>query len=170
MAYQPVELVTALPLYPARRQPTRPGADASQRPHHDAAGWTLARRGVDLRVVGRLSRDADRGVSAAPHDRSPRVAIPLRGLAGGAGWLFCVVVFFHLVCLDWLLFRAQSLEQVALMGQAMFGNLHLADAIALQPLWWQFLSTVSLLTVIHVLQCARKNLLVVFEWPFLLRW
>jgi D-alanyl-lipoteichoic acid acyltransferase DltB (MBOAT superfamily) len=44
--------------------------------------------------------------------------------SGAITWLFQVIVFFHVVCLGWLLFRAQSLSQAGQMVRALFFNVH----------------------------------------------
>ena len=56
LAHQPVHLAARLPLHPARRQPRLGVAQTHRNLHdHDGARRAVARRGVDVRAVGRLS-------------------------------------------------------------------------------------------------------------------
>jgi alginate O-acetyltransferase complex protein AlgI len=52
----------------------------------------------------------------------------------GRGWrLIKTVIFFHLVVLGWLLFRAQSIEQAGVMLLAIFTDFHGIDFIQMLP-------------------------------------
>ena len=73
--------------------------DLPQPDAHDAARRALARRGVDVRALGRVPRRRADGRARA---RRPAAARPA---------LVAVVVTFHLVVLGWILFRSPSLEQ-----------------------------------------------------------
>ncbi|CAA9332689.1 MAG: Probable poly(beta-D-mannuronate) O-acetylase, partial [uncultured Gemmatimonadaceae bacterium] len=56
LAHLALHLAARLPLHPARRQPRHHRAHLRQPHAHDAPGRALARRGVDLRGVGRAAR------------------------------------------------------------------------------------------------------------------
>ena len=56
MAHHALALPARLPLHPARRQPEGAGADVREPHDHDDARRPVARRGVDLRAVGRAAR------------------------------------------------------------------------------------------------------------------
>ena len=56
LAHQPVDLAARLPVHPARRQPRPRLADATQPADHDGPRRAVARRGVDVRAVGRFTR------------------------------------------------------------------------------------------------------------------
>ena len=58
LAHQPVHVAARLPLHPARREPRDGRAHAPQPAHHDGPRRALARRGVDVRPVGRVPRTA----------------------------------------------------------------------------------------------------------------
>ena len=62
----PLHLAARLPLHPARRQPRPAACDLPQPDAHDAARRPLARRGVDLRGLGRAPRRAPRAASRDP--------------------------------------------------------------------------------------------------------
>jgi alginate O-acetyltransferase complex protein AlgI len=49
-------------------------------------------------------------------------------------WLFRVVLMFHLVCIGWLMFRANSLEQIQKMLLALLTDWHFSRELW-QPLW-----------------------------------
>ena len=100
LAHDAVALAARLPLHPARRQPRRAAADLPQPDAHDAARRPLARRGLDVRGLGRHPRQAlsrrALGARALPRlARCPR----------WVGWL----VTFNVVCLAWVFFRAPDL-------------------------------------------------------------
>ena len=99
-----------------------------------------------------------------------RIPAPRSEAAARAWWVLRVVFFFHLVCLGWLLFRAQSVGQAVAMVEGLLFNVRLADLAVFAPMWWQLVAVVSILFAVQCLQHVRKNLLVVFEWPFLARW
>ena len=77
LAHHAVALAARLPLHPARRQPRRPLADAAQPDAHDAARRPVARRGLDVRAVGRAARRRCCASSTSPASGAwtrPRVA------------------------------------------------------------------------------------------------
>lgn len=67
--------------------------------------------------------------------------------------LIKILFFFHLVCLGWLLFRAESLNQVYEMCRALFFNFNFFAGIGLKAL----LSTIWLLLVIEYFSFKRNN-------------
>ena len=75
LAHQPVDVAARLPVQAARRQPGRPLGDQPQPADHDGARRPVARGGVVVRAVGRLSGRA--GWS--------RIAATRRGAACGRG-------------------------------------------------------------------------------------
>src|SRR5260370_31367936 len=66
-------MVARLPVYPARRQPSRRSAHSPLADGDDVARRPLARRELDVRGVGRIAR-----VISLDRTRAPR---PLRGLS-----------------------------------------------------------------------------------------
>ncbi len=73
-----------------------------------------------------------------------------------------VLVFFHLVVLGWLLFRATSLAQVVAMLGALFTSLNpTALAAAITP----FLLIVSPLFLVQILQARRRDLMALYQLP-----
>ena len=76
LAHDAVALAARLPLHPARRQPRRPVEDLPQPDAHDAARRPVARRGVDVRGVGRHPRRRPRRRAAAGATAAPRSVCP----------------------------------------------------------------------------------------------
>ena len=74
----PVELAARLSLHPARRQPPRPGAHLWRADGHDAARRAVARRGLDVRRLGRAPRPLPRGRALAARAGSAAGARALR--------------------------------------------------------------------------------------------
>ena len=107
LAHDVVALAARLPLHPTRWQPTGRAGDLPQPHDHDAARRPVARGGMDLRRVGRDSRrravvralPAARARSARASNRRPT---PCGVASAGA----CVT--FHIVCLAWVFFRAET--------------------------------------------------------------
>jgi D-alanyl-lipoteichoic acid acyltransferase DltB (MBOAT superfamily) len=75
-------------------------------------------------------------------------------------WLFQVIVFFHVVCLGWLLFRAQSLSQAARMVHALFFNVHGGRPSGLPML----VVVLAPLVLIEGFQFVDGDLLVPLRW------
>ena len=79
-----------------------------------------------------------------------------------------VFFFFNLVCLGWLLFRANSLGQAWQMLRDIVINFHIADAglyLALR----MFIGCTWFLVIIQIFQFIKKDLLVVFKWHWALQ-
>ncbi|MBI2118106.1 MAG: MBOAT family protein [Elusimicrobia bacterium] len=80
-----------------------------------------------------------------------------------------VVFFFHLVCFGWLFFRAGSAAQVYEMLKAMIYNFDLSlPAIRYESVQLIFYS--APLLFMHIIQKMKNNLMVLFDWPPLIRW
>ena len=94
-------LAAGLPLHPARRQPEGRGAHLRQPGHRDAARRPVARRGLELRRLGRHPRRlAGRG--SARMGKRPLYAF----LSGACGRRSTFVV----VLVAWVFFRADDLQ------------------------------------------------------------
>lgn len=79
------------------------------------------------------------------------------------------VVFFHLVCLGWLFFRAESLAQIGTMLSALFTNFVWPDQIILENLLSAILFFGGFMMVIEWFQFRANDLYVVLKWPVALR-
>ena len=103
LAHDALALAPRLPLHPARRQPARSADDVSQPDADDADRRPLARRGVDLRRLGRSPRPGPRlerwWHGAARAGDAPRSTRSL--------WLARIATF-HFVCFAWIFFRSDS--------------------------------------------------------------
>jgi len=90
--------------------------------------------------------------------------------AGGSsqGWFIVkVIIFFHLVVLGWLLFRAQSLTQVGEMLRALIFNFHVNEQNGF--LFLKFIAIISLLFVIQIGQYKTKDLLFLYHRHWLVK-
>src|SRR5512138_970181 len=83
MAYFALDRFARLSVHPARRKPERYGGDLSKPDDYDAPRRPLARRVVDVRVLGRISRPVAialprlwRGLGLASSDGSPSRHVP----------------------------------------------------------------------------------------------
>ena len=82
-------------------------------------------------------------------------------------WFFIrVIFFFHLTCVGWLLFRANSLTQAIEMFKSIFSNFYFTGYMSiLIPL----LFYLWLLWLIQIFQFRTKNLFFIFNTPFWIR-
>ena len=109
VAHQPVEFFPRLRLHPARRQSRVAVADAAEPDDHDAAVRPLARRRLDFRPVGRISRPDVHRVRLPVAQRAAGEWVSAR--KGALAYTLKCLVFFQFVCLGWLLFRSDSVTQ-----------------------------------------------------------
>ncbi|MDD5070549.1 MAG: MBOAT family protein [Candidatus Omnitrophica bacterium] len=75
------------------------------------------------------------------------------------------LIFFHLTCLGWLLFRCESLTQIVIMSKKLFGDFSFSSGISIIPLvffsWF--------LILIEIFQYKKNDLLFVLKLPVFLR-
>ncbi len=83
-----------------------------------------------------------------------------------AAVFFETAFFFHVVCIGWLIFRAQSVQQVVLMGKALFTNWQWHDVPASWPLFVQMLSYSAVLLGIQMYQYMKHDLMAVYKLPW----
>ncbi len=81
--------------------------------------------------------------------------------------VFKVIVFFHLIILGWLLFRAQSLDQITHMLQAVLFNFRVQDQDV--SLWLKLAGFVAPLLAIQVWQFKTNDLMVLYKQHWLLK-
>ncbi|HPA78106.1 MAG TPA: MBOAT family O-acyltransferase [Kiritimatiellia bacterium] len=79
------------------------------------------------------------------------------------------VAFFHLVCLGWLLFRAESLHQIGAMLSALFTCFVWPSQLVLEHLVAAILFFGGLMMVIEWFQFRSSDLYVVLKWPLPVR-
>ncbi|MGD9873492.1 MAG: MBOAT family protein [Kiritimatiellia bacterium] len=77
--------------------------------------------------------------------------------------------FFHLVCLGWLLFRAESLSQIGSMLSALFTNFVWPDQAVLTNLLAAIFFFGGLMMIIEWFQFRTSDLYVVLKWPVAVR-
>lgn len=80
-----------------------------------------------------------------------------------------VVVFFHLVCLGWLLFRAQSLQQVGDMLSALVSGWTLTALAIKLPALQAFAACALLFACVQLVQWVTQDLKFVLRMPVPLR-
>lgn len=112
------------------------------------AAWTFAIWGVFHGALLALHR--------AAHPILSRVT--LSGIAERVWRGACVIFFFHLVCLGWLIFRSQSLSQAAGMAGKIFTDFA-APAAEWNPAVWLVLGTVWILLAVQWLQAHKDDLM-----------
>jgi len=118
------------------------------------AAWTFiiwgAYHGV-LLIIHRLLRQF---LSKIPTFKNPLIEKMV--------YLLRVIFFFNLICLGWLIFRAESLLQIREMLRAVFFNLHFMLPVDII----KFIFFVWLLIVVQVIQFTKKDLLVIYKSSF----
>ena len=77
-----------------------------------------------------------------------------------------VLTFFHLVCIGWLFFRANSLHQALSMLKALFLKFHFLNQINL-PMTYLILGMFFL--YVQILQFIKKDQMAVLKLPALVR-
>ncbi len=97
-----------------------------------------------------------------------RIHSPRNGLAARVWRLIRIIFFFHLICLGWLIFRAQSLTQIVSILQGIFGNFQLITGWE-NLIRTRFIMFVWLLLAIQYLQYRKDDLLAVLKLPALIR-
>lgn len=80
------------------------------------------------------------------------------------------VVTFHLICLGWLIFRAESFAQAWGMTKSIFSNFNIAHGIGIRSTALKIFSLVWLLGLLEVFQHRKNDLFVVFKWPASIRY
>ena len=125
------------------------------------AAWTFVGWGAYqglLLIVHRL---------ITPNRKKTAPAKP--GWATGAFKPLRIIFFFHLVCLGWLLFRANSLAQVIEMLKAVCFNFVANPDEPVLSYARMFLFYVGPLVLIETFQLRRKNPCAILEIPAILR-
>jgi len=79
-------------------------------------------------------------------------------------WFFLrVVFFFHLVCIGWLLFRAQSMGQAYKMLHGLILNFQILPGLGIRLMSANLIFFVGLLVAVEVFQFMNKDQMVVFK-------
>lgn len=72
-----------------------------------------------------------------------------------------LISFFHLVCLGWLIFRAQSISQLCYMIQSLFFNFHFFHFISLKLSYLQIGFFLWVLIFVQLFQYWKNDLMIV---------
>jgi len=121
------------------------------------AAWTFvlwgAYQGV-LLIIHRLSQPV-----------LAKIPSPKNFFINKIWFLARVIFFFHITCLGWLIFRAQSLKQVFDMLKALFGNFIISGSLTLLPSLSTLLYYLWLLLLIEYVCYKKNDFYAVFRWP-----
>ncbi|MBU0755762.1 MAG: MBOAT family protein, partial [Planctomycetes bacterium] len=78
-------------------------------------------------------------------------------------------LFFQLVCLGWLFFRARSLEQVYDMLAGIFTNFVPEEGSLALAMLKELVFSTTLLLIVQIIQYAKNDLSVVYKSPLMVR-
>jgi alginate O-acetyltransferase complex protein AlgI len=120
------------------------------------AKWTFVVWGAYHGLLLILHRLAGPLLESLPKPRGAffqKVVFPLK-----------VFSFFHLVCLGWLFFRAESFSQAQKMLSAILTNFRLEDPVAAGQSLCTFVFLTGLLLAVQYFQYMKKDLLVVLKF------
>jgi D-alanyl-lipoteichoic acid acyltransferase DltB (MBOAT superfamily) len=80
-----------------------------------------------------------------------------------------IIFFFHVICLGWLLFRAQSLQQIGQMLQGLVSNFHVSSGIESLPGGFKSMQIIWVLLIIQIVQFVKKDNMFIFKKHWLLQ-
>jgi len=80
-----------------------------------------------------------------------------------------VVFFFHVTCLGWLIFRAQSVEQILIMLQALIFHWQDITLYKFFDLLNMLNPYVPIIIFVQILQYWKKDLMIIYKLPMFLR-
>jgi D-alanyl-lipoteichoic acid acyltransferase DltB (MBOAT superfamily) len=92
-----------------------------------------------------------------------RLPSPRSAPARTAGLVLRVILFFQLVCLGWLIFRAQSVTQVLEMLNAIFFRFDPGHVRGVLPMLLNILFIIGLLLPVQLFQYVRDDLLAMYR-------
>ena len=79
-------------------------------------------------------------------------------------WYFLrIIFFFHLVCIGWLFFRAQSMEQVYKMLHGLIFNFKILPGLGMRLISEKLIFFLGMLIIAEIFQFVSKDQLVVFK-------
>ena len=85
-------------------------------------------------------------------------------------WLFVkIVFFFNIVCLGWLIFRAQSMTQAFQMFRGLIFNFRIASGLGLLVAFQGIVGAVWFLFLMQIFQFAKKDLFFIFKYNWFLQ-
>ena len=90
-----------------------------------------------------------------------------KGMAKNLAHLSKIIIFFHLVCLGWLMFRSQSMEQVGSMLNALVFDFRFTHEVA--SFVYSMIFCITLFFIVQVSQYIKRDLMVVLKWPAMAR-
>ncbi|MCK4534150.1 MAG: MBOAT family protein [Syntrophobacterales bacterium] len=96
-----------------------------------------------------------------------KVAWFRKGIAKNLAHLSKIIIFFHLVCLGWLMFRSQSMEQVGSMLKALVFDFRFTHEVA--SFVYSMIFCIALFFIVQVSQYIKRDLMVVLRWPAVAR-
>ncbi len=119
------------------------------------AAWTFVIWGVYqgiLLVLHRLFTPLFKSIPSSKNNVTRKICFAIK-----------VIFFFHLICLGWLIFRAQSLSQVLYMLQSLFLHFQLHHFISLKYICLDAIFFLWLLVIVQLFQYWRNDLMIVLK-------
>ena len=87
-----------------------------------------------------------------------------RSLSTNKVWrLVKIIIFFHLTCLGWLIFRAQSLNQIYQMLKSFFLDFHFHHFLTEEAMYLNLLFYSGLLILVQIFQYLKNDLMAVLR-------
>ena len=85
--------------------------------------------------------------------------------------VFClkVLFFFHFICLGWLIFRAESLDQLNTMLYSLRYNFHWRVTLQELAAFRSFLFYTGVLFLVQLFQYKKNDLMAVYKLPFYIK-
>ena len=80
-----------------------------------------------------------------------------------------MALFFHMICLGWLVFRAQSVAQIFDMLSSLIFNFDVVRGFGLGVTFKTIILTLWFLLIIQYFQFSKRDLLIIFRQNWLLR-
>ncbi len=97
-----------------------------------------------------------------------KVPLPRNPFPAKIWFLTRIIFFFHLICLGWLIFRAQSPEQIYFMIKGLFTRFSLPEG-SIRFVYTHCFRFIWLLLVIQYLQYRKNDLLAILKMPAIIR-
>ena len=125
------------------------------------AAWTFIAWGIYHGLLLIVFRVSERTPSTAPPPKPPASSTLAR--------IVKIVLYFHVTCIGWVLFRSHSLTQASDILSSLVCQFHASDVLACKDTAATVVKFSWLLLLIQILQFRRDDLMIVRTWPFVSR-
>jgi len=96
---------------------------------------------------------------------------PLQNKLASRTWFALkVIIFFHLICAGWLLFRATSLSNAAELAQALLLRFHPFSSHQWHSIFLPWVFYTGIFAVTQCYQFLKKDLMAIYRLPRFIRW